>query len=283
MDVLKTLLSRLSWRLLLYWAALLGGIWLFAELTDELYDNQGFFFDEPVLTWFYGLISPARTRAALLLSTVGGLGVMTGASVLLAALLWFRSRREAVFFAGSTGGAALIMALTKVVLARPRPELFPDVNYWQTASPSFPSGHATGSAAFALTVFFVVRRLAPRWQVAAGVLGGLFCLAVSASRLYLQVHYPSDILAGLALGAGWVLGVNALYAFETRDKGSRTVLLTLPREVVEAYRRDAQSRGVSEDNAVGEILGRHYRRPQEPVDKTPINKAPEAAVTRPDG
>ena len=201
MDALKTLLSRLSWRLLLYWAALLGGVWLFAELTDELYDNQGFFFDEPVLTWFYGLVSPARTRAALLLSTVGGLGVMTGASVLLAALLWFRSRREAVFFAGSMGGAALIMALTKVALARPRPELFPDVNYWQTASPSFPSGHASGSAAFALTVFFVVRRLAPRWQAAAGVLGGLFCLAVSASRLYLQVHYPSDILAGLALGA----------------------------------------------------------------------------------
>ena len=288
MDVVKTLLSRLSWRLLLYWAALLGGIWLFAELTDELYDNQGFFFDEPVLTWFYGLISPARTRAALLLSTVGGLEVMVGASASLAALLWFRSRREAWFFAGSTGGAALIMALTKVVLARPRPELFPDVDYWQTASPSFPSGHATGSAAVALTLFFVVRRLAPRWQAVAGGLGVLFCLAVSASRLYLQVHYPSDILAGLALGAGWVLGVNALYAFETRDKGRHTVLLTLPREVVEAYRHDAQVRGVSEDDAVGEVLGRHYRRPQGPVDeavvsKTPVDKAPEPAVTRPDG
>lgn len=271
MDVLKTLLSRLSWRLLVYWAALLGGVWLFAELTDELYDNQGFFFDEPVLTWFYGLVSPAHTRIALALSTVGGLEVMIGASALTTALLWFRSRREAVFFAGSTGGAALIMALTKVVLARPRPELFPDVDYWQTASPSFPSGHATGSAALALTVFFVVRRLAPRWRAIAGVLGVLFSLAVSASRLYLQVHYPSDIIAGIALGTGWVLGVNALYAFETRDTSRRAVLLTLPLEVVEAYRRDARARNATDDAVVSEILEGHYR-PRPPVAETPSER-----------
>lgn len=187
-----------------------------------------------MLAWFYGLVSPARTNVAFALSTVGGVQVMIALAVLLTLLLWFRSRREAAFFAVSMTGASVIMGLTKLVLARPRPELFPDVDYWQTASPSFPSGHATGSAAFALTLFFVVRRSAPRWQVLAGVFGVLFCLAVSASRLYLQVHYPSD-LAGLALGSGWVLGVNALYTYETRDKARRTVLLTLPLEIVEAY------------------------------------------------
>jgi len=256
-DVIKTLLARLSWRLLLYWGVLAGGVWVFTELTDEVYEKQGFFFDEPVLAWFYGLISPARTQIALALSTVGGLEVMVGAAVLLSVLLWFRSHRETVFFAASMGGAAIIMGLTKIILARPRPQLFPDVDYWQTASPSFPSGHATGSAAFALTLFFVVRRLYPRAQPLAGVLGVLFCLAVSASRLYLQVHYPSDILAGLALGSGWVLGVNALYSYE-RDTSRRTVLLKLRREVVEAYRRDADARGVPEDERVGEILARHY-------------------------
>ena len=258
MDVVKTLLSRLSWRLLLYWAGLVGGLWAFAELADEIYDRQGFPFDEPVLAWFYGLVSPLRTDIALALSTVGGVEVMIALSVLLTALLWFRSRREAVFFAVSMTGAAVIMGLTKVVLARPRPELFPDVDYWQTASPSFPSGHATGSAAFALTLFFVVRRLSPRWQVLAGVFGVLFCLAVSASRLYLQVHYPSDILAGLALGSGWVLGVNALYYYRTRDTSRRNVLLRLPQGVIEAYRHEAQARGVTDDDIVGEILSRHY-------------------------
>lgn len=263
MDVVRTLLSRLSWRLLLYWSVLLGGLWAFTELTDEVYEKEGFPFDAPVLAWFYNLISPARTQAALLLSTVGGLEVMIALAVILSVLLWFRSHREAIFFAASMGGAAVIMGLTKVVLARPRPELFPDVNYWQTASPSFPSGHATGSAAFALTLFFVVRRLAPRWQVLAGGFGVLFCLLVSASRLYLQVHYPSDILAGIALGSGWVLGVNALYSYEMRDTRQRTVLLTLPREVIEAYRRDAQVNGLSEDDVVGDILQKHYRQERE--------------------
>lgn len=258
MDAFRTLVSRLSWRLLLYWAVLVGGIWGFAELADEIYEQQGFFFDEPVLAWFYGFVSPTGVRLALILSTIGGVEVMIGLSVLIAVALLFRSHREAVFFAASMTGASVIMGLTKVVLARPRPELFPDVDYWQTASPSFPSGHATGSAAFALTLFFVVRRLAPRWQVLAGALGVIFCLAVSASRLYLQVHYPSDILAGLALGSGWVLGVNAIYHFQTRDRYRRDVLLRLPGEVIEAYRHDARTRGLDDDDVVGEILARHY-------------------------
>ena len=261
MDVLKTLLARLSWRLLLYWGVLVGGLWAFAEFTDQIYDKQGFFFDEPVLRWFYGLVSPTLTQIALVLSTVGGLQVMIALSALLILGLWFKSHREAVFFAVSMIGASVIMGLTKVVLARPRPELFPDVNYWKTASPSFPSGHATGSAVFALTLFFVVRRLAPKWQGLVGVLGVLFCLSVSASRLYLQVHYPSDILAGLALGSGWVLGVNTVYNYRVRDRSTRSELLRLPEAVIEAYREEAQTRGVTEDEVVGEILAEHYREP----------------------
>lgn len=258
MGVVKTLLSRLSWRLLLYWAVLLGGLWAFAELTDEVYEQAGFFFDEPVLAWFYGLVTPLRTRVALFLSTVGGVEIMIGLAVLLTALLWFRSHREAFFFAASMTGASVIMGLTKVLLARPRPELFPDVDYWRTASPSFPSGHATGSAALALTLYLVVARLAPRWRGLAAVLGAAFALSVSASRLYLQVHYPSDILAGLALGCAWVLGVNAFYLYATRDRARQNVLLQLPREVVAAYRQEARERGVSDDEVVGEILVRHY-------------------------
>ncbi len=260
MDVAKTLLSRLSWRLLLYWAVLLGGVWAFAELTEEVYEQEGFFFDAPVLGWFYGIITPFRTRVALALSTVGGVEVMIGLSVIVAALLWWWRKREAVFFAVSLIGTSLIMGLTKVLLARPRPDLFPDVDYWRTASPSFPSGHASSSAALALTLYLVVSRLAPRGRWLAGLLGAAFALSVSASRLYLQVHYPSDILAGLALGAAWVLGVNAFYRYtlrqHTRDRQS--VLLRLPREVVTAYRKDAAAQRLSEDEVVGEVLARHY-------------------------
>ncbi len=272
MDVFRTLLSRLSWRLLLYWGVLVGGLWAFAELADEVYEKQGFFFDEPVLTWFYGLVSPTLTQLALALSTVGGLEVMMAASALLIIGLWFKSHREAVFFAVSMVGASVIMGLTKVFLGRPRPELFPDVNYWQTASPSFPSGHATGSAVFALTLFFVVRRLVPKWQILGGVLGLLFCLSVSASRLYLQVHYPSDILAGLALGSGWVLGVNTVYIYRTRKADTHNVLLKLPEPVIRAYKKEAKTSGVSEDEVVGKILARHYGTSEPFVNKPLADK-----------
>lgn len=267
MDVLRTLLSRLSWRLLLYWAGLIGGLLLFVEFSGEVYEKEGFPFDEPVLTWFYGLLSPALTTLALLLSTLGGTELMILLSLGVSVTLWFRSKREAVFVASSMGGAAIIMGLTKLILARERPELFPDVDYWQTASPSFPSGHATGSAAFALTIFYVVRRLAPRWQALAGFLGLIFCLGVSASRLYLQVHYPSDIMAGIALGAGWVLGANAIYQFSARDTSRRNVLLRLPSEVVAAYRDEAKVKGVEDDVLVGEILTRRYVGDEEQADE----------------
>ncbi len=262
MDIIKALLRRLSWSLVLYWGLLFGLLWMLTELADVVYDKGGFFFDEPVLDWFYGLINPTLTSLALFASTVGGVEIMIGLAVLVFVFLWRVSHREAVFFGFSMGGASLIMVVTKLVLSRPRPELFPDVQFWQTASPSFPSGHATGSMAFFLSVYLVVSRLAPRWRVLAAVVGVVMVAWISASRLYLQVHYPSDILAGLALSTTWVLGVNAFYKYHTRDRTHRTVLLTLPAEIVHAYREEAFAKGLDEGEIVARALQEHYPQAQ---------------------
>ncbi len=262
MDIIKALLRRLSWSLVLYWGLLFGLLWMLTELADVVYDKGGFFFDEPVLDWFYGLINPTLTSLALFASTVGGVEIMIGLAVLVFIFLWRVSHREAVFFGFSMGGASLIMVVTKLVLSRPRPELFPDVQFWQTASPSFPSGHATGSMAFFLSVYLVVSRLAPRWRGLAAVAGVVMVAWISASRLYLQVHYPSDILAGLALSTTWVLGVNAFYKYHTRDRTHRTVLLTLPAEIVDAYREEAFAKGLDEGEVVARALQNHYPQAQ---------------------
>lgn len=247
-------MARLTWRIALYWVALLGGLWLFIELTEEIYEDGGVFFDEPVLTWFYGLISPFLNQLAFALSVLGSLNVMVLLSVLVTASLGWLARREAVFFALSMGGASLVMVVTKYVLARDRPLLFPDMNLWQEASPSFPSGHSTGSFAFFLTLYLVVGRLYPRWRYLVALLGITMTLGISLSRLYLQVHYPSDILAGWAIAAAWVLGVNSLYGSHRRDHSTKTVLLTLPLEVVEAYRAAASREGRSDDEIVAQAL-----------------------------
>ena len=260
MDVIRGLLRRLSWPLVLYWGTLFGLVWLFTELLEELYEDGGFFFDEPVLNWFYGLLDPALTQIMLVASTLGGVRVMIGLAVLVTLFLWRVSHREALFFLFSMGGASLLMVLTKYLISRPRPALFPDVDFWETASPSFPSGHATGSVAFFLSVYLVTARLAPKWRALAALVGLPVVIWVCASRLYLQVHYPSDILAGLALASAWVLGVNAFYRHHTRERSWRTVLLTLPDDVVDTYRQEAFRQGLDEGEVVARALRTYYAR-----------------------
>lgn len=250
-EIIRDLLRRLSWRLLLYWGVLIGGVWLFAELGSEVYEQAGFFFDEPVLAWFYKRQTPWLSDIMYTLSVVGSEWVMIPVATLITLLLWWRTGYEWRFFMLSMGGASLIMLLTKFSLARARPELFPNAELWQTSTPSFPSGHATGSMALFLTLYLFTRQRGSQWRYTVLVVGGLFTLLVGVSRLYLQVHYPSDILAGWALAAAWVLGVNLFYI---RDRSIRNVLLTLPADVVERYRAVAQARGEQEDKVVADAL-----------------------------
>lgn len=115
-------------------------------------------------------------------------------------------RREAVAVAVSLGGGMLIYDLVKLLVARPRPT----VEHLQAvAGSSFPSGHATQASAF----WFSLALAAPSVPAAARrrrvvwVLAAVIVAAVALSRVYLGVHYPSDVIAGVALGTGWAIYV----------------------------------------------------------------------------
>lgn len=251
MDLLHALLERLTWRVALYWLILIGASWLFLELADEIYEQEGFFFDKPILTLFYQHRAAWLDPLMLGASALGSVSAMAVICSGIALAVWWLSKAELTFYLFSMGGAVLLMVTTKYLLARERPDLFPDVNLWQEASPSFPSGHATGSMAFALTLFLIVQRHWPIGRWLSALLGSLFTLTISLSRLYLHVHYPSDILAGWALGIGWVLGVNYLF---TRDKRVRNLVLTLPSELVEQTRQAAHDASTSVDAFVANAL-----------------------------
>jgi undecaprenyl-diphosphatase len=72
------------------------------------------------------------------------------------------------------------------------------------ADSSFPSAHTTQIVAFALCIVLIVRRIWPEWQFVAATVAVLLAVVVAASRIYVQVHYPSDVLGGIALGIIWV-------------------------------------------------------------------------------
>jgi membrane-associated phospholipid phosphatase len=207
---------RLHLALLAYWATLLAALYLFAQLADEVYEKEGFPFDEPILTWLNAVATPTLTNLALALSFIGSVYVLTPLLVLIFALLWRVSQRSAIFFVLGFVGAVALNYGAKAFFGRLRPDLFPQVT--SETSFSFPSGHAMGSTAFFLSLYFVVRQLAPKWQWLAGLVGFLLALGISLSRPYLQVHYPSDILAGWSLSGLWVLGMNLWYVQHYRKK-----------------------------------------------------------------
>jgi membrane-associated phospholipid phosphatase len=199
-----------SWPVLLYWGALLGALYAFVELAEEVYEKEGFFFDQPILTWLNVHQSPPLTALFVALSFVGSVFVLGPLTLALVAALWQRSRRAAVFLVLGLGGAVALNYTVKALLARARPDLFPQLS--PVGGFAFPSGHTMASTGFFLTLYLIVRRVAPRRQGLAATLGLLLMLGIGLSRNYLQVHYPSDVLAGWALSSAWVLGVNLWYA-----------------------------------------------------------------------
>ena len=197
------------WWVLAYYGVLLGALFWFVQLAENVYDVEGFWFDSVVLTWLNTHQSALFTRVALMLDFVG-ISYFLGVVLLVASVfVWRRSKQSVVFLFLGFWGAVGVNLVTKGFFERVRPDLFEQLT--PITNSSFPSGHAMGSCAFWLTMVFVVRRLAPAWTWLAVVAGLVFTVLVGLSRMYLQVHYPSDVLAGWALSTVWVLGVAVWY------------------------------------------------------------------------
>ena len=196
----------------LLWLLLLGvGLpWvIFLKVGSEIHEGEGFYGDPQALRWVHAHATPALDTVNLLLTRAGGPPWMALASGAIAAgLLWRKQRRGALFFGVAMGGAMGINLLAKTLLGRARPALW--VSLAPETSSSFPSGHAMGTAALALTLGLLLAHSKWRWPV--WVLGGLFVLGVGFSRVYLGVHYPSDVLSGWIASVGWVTSVYVLFS-----------------------------------------------------------------------
>jgi len=191
-------------RLLLLFLCLLAPLWLFVELADEVHEFEDFHFDDVLLRYAHAIATPALDRCFVFVSAIGyQWGVVPVDVALALGLLAARRWREGTFAAVSFAGSALLNLVTKHYFRRDRPSL------WESVAPestfSFPSGHAMGSATLAMVVVLLCWHT--RWRWPATLLAAAFALLVGVSRIYLGVHYPSDILGGWAAGVAWVVGV----------------------------------------------------------------------------
>jgi len=211
-NVVGRVLRRIGWRMGLLFAAILLPLWGFAELGEEVHEAESFVFDEPLLLHAKAASGPWLDQASLAISWAGYQGVIVVDALLIVVLLALRRWREATFAGVALIGSALLNLMTKQLFARARPTL------WESISPqdtfSFPSGHAMGSMTLVMVLILLAWGTRWRWPVLMLVVA--FCLAVGASRIYLGVHYPSDILGGWAAAIAWVVGIYAAVFVGTR-------------------------------------------------------------------
>jgi undecaprenyl-diphosphatase len=199
-------------RLLAAIALISGLILAFLHIADEMIEGEMEAFDRAILMLFRDpgnvdhVVGPAWVHEMVRDITALGSFSLLGLIVVAVCgyLVLARMRSEALLVAGSVAGGTIISTLLKMGYNRPRPDLA-TVSTQFTAS--FPSGHAMLSAVTFLTLGTLLAQLAPtrRLQIFAISVALFLTLIVGVSRLYMGVHYPSDVLAGWCLGAAWAL------------------------------------------------------------------------------
>ena len=198
-------------------------LWLLTWLGEEVLEGEAFALDHGIRDMMPGVASPVLTRIMLAASRFGGPSflVPVGASVALAFLIrgW---RRGALLVLVTLAGAGLLNWLLKLSFGRVRPEAFFD--YPLPASASFPSGHALYAASVfgGLAVLLSARLKHRALRIGVWMGMGALVLLVGFSRVYLGVHYPSDVLAGYAVGVIWVTTVAVGDRLAQHRRGRRT-------------------------------------------------------------
>ena len=174
----------------------------FVELAERISADSKLPFDQPLMTWLRGRHSPSTTRAMTTITHLGGVYAVPAFALATAGYLarFRHSRRPAAFLAISLIGSTAINSALKVMYKRNRPTYFQHIV--QEKSYSFPSGHAMASAALATCTCVIA--WPTRWRLAAMIGSAAYVPAVGVTRMYLGVHYPSDILAGWCVSVAWV-------------------------------------------------------------------------------
>lgn len=207
-------------------ALALAGIWIFAELAEEVGQGATRELDEKVLLWMNGHASSARDYVAMQVTSIGNGAPVITIGLIMCGFLWALSNRlAALMVAVAVIGSHLLNGVLKAAFERPRPELFVlETPFQRPVSASFPSGHAMAAMVTYFLFAYLIGRLGGKgwFKVLVNLLAAILVLAIGLSRMYLGVHYPSDVIAGYLIGFAWAtICILALEAMEVALGRSR--------------------------------------------------------------
>lgn len=177
-------------------------IWAFGALIDEVLEQSALVrWDVATAARLHAAATPIGTTIARVVSDAGSPATMFVVGAIATLRLWRRARLEALTWLGVVFGGGVLDQVLKFSVHRSRP--VGSLRYLHIDSFSFPSGHAMLATLGFSMLAFAARRRFGRWAV-AGYAAALGVIAVAASRLYLGVHYPTDVVGGVIAGAAWL-------------------------------------------------------------------------------
>lgn len=193
----------------------------FVEVTeDTILKHEMQFFDLKIINFIQSFVNPTLTSYIIFITNTGSAKFyITFCSIIGLYWLFKRQWTKAFILAACLSGAGILNFLLKQLFERTRPDIFRVI---AETGYSFPSGHAMGALCFyGLLAFIISLKLQKRWhKVLLFSTTILYILFIGISRIYLGVHYPSDILAGYLAGSTWLFFCISLYLLLTRHRST---------------------------------------------------------------
>jgi undecaprenyl-diphosphatase len=213
--------------------------WGFVELADEVAEGAALQFDQDILGFLHGgavqegvLGSQRATEAVRDVTALGSFSVLGLFTAIVCGYLAITGRRRASLFVLVAVVSGIVVSHgLKAAFDRPRPDLVE--HYAVVFTRSFPSGHSMLAAVVYLTLGALLARLHASWRAKAFLLGAAVAIVVlvGISRLLLAVHWPTDVLAGWAVGSSWALLCWAVFLIlQRRRTVERAATTDLPQQ-----------------------------------------------------